>query len=69
MEKDFIKSLLYMAVGYASTNKEKIEEFTKSLTEKGKVTEEEGKKIVEDIVDRAKHIKEDILKKIDKIVK
>ena len=69
MEKDLIKSLLYMAVGYASTNKEKVEEFTKSLSEKGKMTEEEGRKVIENIIQRAKEIKEDIQNKIDDVSK
>jgi polyhydroxyalkanoate synthesis regulator phasin len=67
MEKDFIKSLLYMAVGYASMNKEKVEEFTKNISEKGKMTEEEGKKVIEDVIQRAKEIKEDIMVKIEDV--
>lgn len=56
-----------MAVGYASMNKEKIEEFTKSLTEKGKMTEEEGKKLVDELIERSKHIKEEIEEKISNV--
>lgn len=64
MEKDFIKNMLYMAVGYASMNKEKIEEFTQSLTEKGKLTEEEGKKMINELIERSKEIKNEIETKI-----
>ena len=69
MEKDFIKNVMYMAVGYASMNKEKIEEFTKSLTEKGKMTEEEGRKMVNDLVERSKELKHDIENKISEVSK
>ncbi|MBX7095025.1 MAG: hypothetical protein K1X56_09900 [Flavobacteriales bacterium] len=69
MEKDFIKNMLYMAVGYASMNKEKIEEFTKELTEKGKMTEEEGKKMINELIDRSKQVKDEIESKIENVSK
>ncbi len=69
MEKDFIKNMLYMAVGYASIEKEKIEQFTKDLTEKGKLTEEEGKKMINELIQRSKEVKEDIEGKIENVSK
>lgn len=69
MEKDFIKNMLYMAVGYASMNKERIEEFAKELTAKGKMTEEEGKKMIQELIDRSKEVKHDIEKKIENVSK
>jgi len=69
MEKDFIKNMLYMAVGYASIEKEKIEQFTKDLTEKGKFTEEEGKKMINELIQRSKEVKEDIEGKIENVSK
>lgn len=58
-----------MAVGYASIEKEKIEQFTKDLTEKGKLTEEEGKKMINELIQRSKEVKEDIEGKIENVSK
>ncbi|MFN3342994.1 MAG: phasin family protein [Flavobacteriales bacterium] len=69
MEKDIIKNLMYMAVGYASMNRERIEEFAKELTDKGKMTEEEGKKMIQELIDRSKQVKEDIENKIENVSK
>ena len=48
--EDLIKNLFYSGIGLASMASDKIEEVIDELTEKGNLSEGEGKKIVDDFV-------------------
>jgi polyhydroxyalkanoate synthesis regulator phasin len=43
--EDTLKNLLYQGLGVAVITKEKIEKVVAEMVEKGKVTQEEGKKV------------------------
>lgn len=48
--EDALKKLLYAGVGLAATATEKIETTVDDLIEKGKISDKEGKKIVDDFI-------------------
>ena len=47
---DTLKNIIYAGVGLASTTSEKIKETIDELVEKGKISDTEGKKIVDDFL-------------------
>ena len=47
--KEILKSILYTGIGAAFLTKEKIEEIQKDLSEKGKLSQEEGKQFMEEL--------------------
>jgi polyhydroxyalkanoate synthesis regulator phasin len=74
--EDLFKKFLYTGVGLVSHNAEMLQKNLNDLIEKGKLTEEEGRKVVDDLVDDTNHKKEEfedrlrgmvdsILKKVD----
>lgn len=74
--EDLFKKFLYTGVGLVSHNAELLQKNLNELIEKGKLTEEEGRKVVDDLVDDTNHKKEEfedrlrgmvdsILKKVD----
>ena len=50
---DLVKKTLLTTVGVAALTKEKIEELTKDFVEKGKMTEKEGRTLVDDLLARS----------------
>ena len=55
---DLIKKAVLTGVGVASLTKEKIEDLAKELIVKGKMSEQEGEKLVEDMLSRAEESRE-----------
>lgn len=51
---DFLKQVAYTGVGLASLTKDKIVELGKQAAEAGKMSEEEGKKFIDELQERAK---------------
>ena len=47
---DTLKNIIYAGVGLASTTSEKIKETINELVEKGKISDTEGKKIIDDFL-------------------
>lgn len=58
--KDMLKNVLYAGVGAAFLTKEKIEELKGDLIEKGKLTREEGKQFVDDLIKRSEKAKDEL---------
>jgi len=58
--KDMLKNVLYAGVGAAFLTKEKIEELNGELIEKGKLTREEGKQFVDDLIKRSEKAKDEL---------
>ncbi len=50
---DLVKKTLLTGVGVAALTKEKIEEVAKEFVEKGKITEQEGRALVDDLMNRS----------------
>lgn len=66
--QDFIKDVFYLGAGAAFVTKEKLEEFKKELVEKGKMTQEEGKQFVDDLLKKSEKSKKDLEKRIQDTV-
>jgi polyhydroxyalkanoate synthesis regulator phasin len=47
--KELLKNIMYAGLGAAFLTKEKFEELQKELTEKGKMSQEEGKQFVDEL--------------------
>jgi len=66
--KDLVKKIMYTGAGLAFMTKEKIEEISKDLVEKGKLTEKEGKEVIDDLVRRSKEAKAKVEGQIENAV-
>lgn len=52
------RSLLLASIGAVALSKEEVETFVNRLVEKGEITEQDGRKLVEDLVSRTKELGE-----------
>ena len=66
---DIIKKTMLTGVGLVAITKDKIEELARDLAKKGKLSEKEGKKLVDDLLKKSEKAKEDLEKDIEKVVK
>ena len=66
---ELIKKTMLTGVGLAGLTKDKIEKLAKELARKGKLSEEEGKKLVDDLLKRSERIKKDLEAQIERAVK
>ncbi|HEB50763.1 MAG TPA: hypothetical protein ENI89_09155 [Desulfobulbus sp.] len=58
--KELMKNVVYAGVGAAFLTKEKIEELNRELVEKGKMTQEEGRKFVEELIKKSENAKDQL---------
>ncbi len=58
--KETLKKLAYLAVGLLTPEDHKFSDLVDEWIEKGKMTEQEGRKFVEDLVEKAKGVKTDL---------
>ncbi|WP_028579778.1 phasin family protein [Desulfogranum japonicum] len=56
--KELFKNVVYAGLGAAFLTKEKIEDIKTDLIEKGKMSQEEGKQFVDDLVKKSEQAKE-----------
>ncbi len=72
---DLVKKSMLMGIGFASLTREKVEEIAQELKKQGSLSEQEGKKFVDEVMQRAdtargdmQHIVETaITKAVDKL--
>lgn len=62
---DLVKKALLTGVGIAALSKEKIEELGKELAEKGRLTEQEGKALVEQLLASSEEARKDFQVQIE----
>ncbi|MEO0896598.1 MAG: hypothetical protein AAFY71_09385 [Bacteroidota bacterium] len=62
--EDFFKKVLYTGVGLASLTAEKLQESVDDLVGKGKLSENEGKKILDDFFDSTEAKKDEFESKL-----
>jgi len=62
---DLVKKTLLTGVGVAALTKEKLEEIAKDFVEKGKMTEQEGRDLVDDLVTRSEESRAELMKQIE----
>ncbi len=65
--EDLFKKLLYAGAGLAVTAKENLEKSIDELVEKGKISDNEGKKIVDDFFEKTENRKKEFEEKLAKI--
>lgn len=66
--QEFIKNIFYLGAGAAFATKDKIEEIKNDLIEKGKMTQDEGKQFVDDLVKKSEKAKADMEKRVREVV-
>lgn len=65
---DLIKKAVLTGVGVASLTSEKIENLSKEFITKGKMSEQEGEKFVEEMLGRAEESRDALKKQTEKMV-
>ncbi|MBU4394522.1 MAG: hypothetical protein KKD78_05785 [Proteobacteria bacterium] len=65
---ELIKKAMLTGLGVASLTKEKIEEIGRDFVEQGKLSQQEGEKLVEELLAKVEEAKEDIKKQIEERV-
>jgi len=66
--KETLKHIVYAGLGAAFLTKDKIEEIKNDLLEKGRLSQEEGKQFVDDLVSRSEKAKDELDQWIEKKV-
>lgn len=62
---ELVKKALLTGVGVAALSKEKIEDLAKEIVEKGKMTEQEGQKLVDQLLSSSEDARQDLQKQIE----
>lgn len=62
---ELIKKAMFTGIGVATLTKEKIEELAGEFVEKGKLSEQEGQKFVDDVLAKSEETKADISRQIE----
>ena len=58
--KEMLKNVMYAGIGAAFLTKEKIEELRKDLIEKGKLSQDEGKQFVDELIRKSEKAKDQL---------
>lgn len=66
---DLIKKTMLTGVGLAGLTKDKIEKLAKELAKKGKLSEKEGKKLVDDLLKKSEQARKDLETKVEGMVR
>ena len=66
---ELIKKAILTGVGIAALTKDKVEELAKELIDKGKMSEQEGEKFVEEMLNRAEESRETCKNQTESLVK
>ncbi len=66
--EDLLKRIMYTGVGLVTTTAEKFQETIDELVEKGSLSTEEGKKVVDDLLENTEARKEEFEGKIKELV-
>ena len=66
---DLLKKATLMGIGITLMTKDKIEELAKEIVEEGKLSEEEGKKLVDDLLKRSEEARNELESRVEELVK
>ncbi|WP_456385184.1 phasin family protein [Desulfolithobacter sp.] len=66
--KELLKNMLFMGAGAVFLTKEKIEELKNELVDKGKLTQDEGKELVDEWVKKSETLKDQFELKLNQMV-
>ena len=62
---DLLKRVVWIGAGLAVLTKEKIEETVREIVKKGHLSEQEGKELINDLVEKSKKAKKDLRENIE----
>jgi polyhydroxyalkanoate synthesis regulator phasin len=65
---DLIKKMIFTGIGLAAVSKEKIEDSVKEMITKGNLTEQEGRKFVEEMTGYTEKARGDLEKQVNEYV-
>ena len=65
---DLFKKAMYMGVGMAELTREKLEEFSREMIEKGELSEKEGRRLVDEMLRKSEEARKSLEKKVDATV-
>ena len=65
---DLIKKAMFTGIGMAALTKEKIEEIAADFVQKGNLSENEGRKLVDEMMKKSEESNEEIKKQLDALV-
>ncbi|OGQ97378.1 MAG: hypothetical protein A2521_08395 [Deltaproteobacteria bacterium RIFOXYD12_FULL_57_12] len=65
---DFMKKVAFTSVGLAFLTKEKVEELAREIIEKGKLSEQEGREILEELRKKSEQARSDVENKVSDMV-
>ncbi len=63
---DFVKKVMLTGVGMAALTKEKVEELAKDYIDKSDLSEKEGEKFIDDLLEKSEQARKDLQEKIEK---
>lgn len=66
---ELVKKTAFVSIGLAAMSASSIRKIGKKIAEEGKLSEAEGKKLVEDLLDQSKKSRSDMKIRLKKIVK
>lgn len=66
---EIIKKTILLSIGLASLTKEKIEDLAKEISKNSKLTEEEGKKLFDDLLKKSEEAKSNLEKQVNELIK
>ena len=61
---DLLHKIVYTGIGFAALTEQKAQEFVEELEERGDISSEEGKKLAQELVDKARKQSQDLRKTI-----
>lgn len=65
---DLVKKAMLTGIGMISLTKDKVDEIAKDFIDKGKMSEQEGEKLVQELMEKSDESKEELKKQIETMV-
>lgn len=65
---ELIKKAMFTGIGFAALTKDKVEEVAQTFVEQGKMSRQEGAKLVDEILERSKESQEELTKHVETLV-
>ena len=66
---DLIKKIVFTGVGLASLTKDKVEALGKDIAEQAKLSEKEGKELLDELMKKSEESRKEVAGQVDKFVK
>ena len=66
---ELIKKTMLAGVGLAAVTKDKVEELARELTEKGEMSEKEGRELIDELLKKSEQARKDLETKVEDTVR